>query len=527
MPRRSRPLRFAPLFAAFVAASLAPRGAGATVTEPNGLVVPLDSQNGETQLYSFFQGQGEPIDWTADAHTAPDVFSPLCDFSATFLLHEAGSNLGVGWYNAGGGSAPAPSDIHVVVPAGTPVGTVVSSATIKGDPAYAGGLVGFALVGAQTHYSEQAWNPVCSGCSQPGPWATAVVYASKNVPNAYYLAFEDGNVGTSSFGNDGDFNDDVFLFKGITCAGGGVTCDSGHPGACAVGVTVCTTGGVDCQPLAQPADEACNGIDDDCDGTADEDAPCPGDEVCDRGTCVAPCGTGEFQCPADKTCALGHCVDPACQSVTCPAGQVCVDGTCEGPCDGVACPAPTVCRAGRCVDPCAGVVCDSGKVCTNGACVPSCACQPCATGTACDDASGKCLPSGCENQPACPSGEVCVAGACADACLGAHCPKGQLCASGACVDDPDAGAGGAGGSGGSFGGFDGSLGGFGAGGAGGEVDAGQKSHTVTTLGVDDSGACGCRVAGARGRRSALAALVALAALAVGRRARRRRGAAEA
>jgi hypothetical protein len=37
--------------------------AKALVTEPSGAAVPLDSHNGEIQLYTFFSDQGEAINW--------------------------------------------------------------------------------------------------------------------------------------------------------------------------------------------------------------------------------------------------------------------------------------------------------------------------------------------------------------------------------------------------------------------------------------------------------------------------------
>ena len=40
-----------------------PSTAGALITQPNGLVCPQDSTNGETQLYTLFAQLGEPIDW--------------------------------------------------------------------------------------------------------------------------------------------------------------------------------------------------------------------------------------------------------------------------------------------------------------------------------------------------------------------------------------------------------------------------------------------------------------------------------
>jgi hypothetical protein len=198
---------------------------------------------------------------------------------------------------------------------------------------------------------------------------TAVIYASKLTPNAYYLAFEDGPVGANpnEFNNDGDYNDYVYFFTGLTCSGGGQQCDTGKLGVCAPGITQCTANGVTCQELVPSSPESCDGIDNDCNGTTDEGDLCSEGFVCDKGTCVKACGSGEFVCPPDKVCdAAGFCVDPACKDVACPAGEVCVGGECKAPCDGVVCPYPTECRVGVCVDPCAGVMCEQGQVCDKG-----------------------------------------------------------------------------------------------------------------------------------------------------------------
>lgn len=62
----------------------------------------------------------------------------------------------------------------------------------------------------------------------------------KSTPNAFYVGFEDGNSSATSFGNDGDYNDYVFFFTGLTCQGGGQACDiSTNVGACRNGVTDC------------------------------------------------------------------------------------------------------------------------------------------------------------------------------------------------------------------------------------------------------------------------------------------------
>ena len=171
----------------------------ASVTQPNGLVVPQAAPSGEQNLSVFFSGRGEAIDWITDANTTPDTFAPLCGFTAEFVLNQAGSRFGLAWYNvdAAATAPPVGGDLHVLVAAGAPVGTKVTGADIAKDPAYKGGLIGFALVGGQTHYSERKWNPVCTACSPASPWVTALMYQSKATANAYYVAFEDGNVSAS------------------------------------------------------------------------------------------------------------------------------------------------------------------------------------------------------------------------------------------------------------------------------------------------------------------------------------------
>ena len=408
----------------------------AQVHEPNGLLVPINSAP-EIQLSALFAGRGEAINSTTDAHTTPSLFSPLCGFTATFVLNQAGSHFGLAWYNATG-SRPAASGLHVLVPAGSAVGTSFTGTSIRMDPAYAGGLIGFALVGGETHYSESQWDTVCTSCTPPAPWITALMYASTRTPNAYYVCFEDGNTSATGWNNDGDFNDDVFFVTGVTCSGGGATCNTGMMGVCAAGVQQCSAGGaLMCVPVVTASPEVCNGVDDDCDGMVDEGSGlCTmSGFVCDRGVCVHPCDAGEFRCLGALVCdAHGFCVDPACATTVCPTGQVCRGGTCRGPCDGVTCPHATVCRVDRCVDPCSGVTCAGGQVCDAGVCRDPCSCVPCASGLTCAT-SGVCVDPACATTT-CGAGMYCMAGTCVDGCAGVVCPPAQMCTSGACVPDP-------------------------------------------------------------------------------------------
>ena len=496
--------------------------------QPSGVVMPIDSMNGEIQLFTLFASRGEPIDYRVDATSTPGVFSPRCDFSATLVLSETGTRFAVGWYNTDGATTlPGPADINVVVRVGTPVGAAITGAEIRSDPAYAGGLIGFALVGGQTHFSEARLGPSCTTCASPGPWVTSVIYASSVARHAYYVAFEDGTATDSptGFGGDGDYNDYVYFFDGLTCAGGGGLCDTGQPGVCAAGSLECAATGMRCVPERSPGAETCNGLDDDCNEAVDDGTGlCGASEVCDRGSCIARCSAGGCAAGFDCSAGSGLCVEAACVALVCPSGEACRVGVCAAPCGGVVCPGDLVCRVGRCIDPCAGVTCPAEHACAGGECVPPCACSGCGPGLACT-ASGRCEAASCVGVD-CTSmpGALCRAGVCVDACAGVRCPRGEECRAGACVDGmPDAGSADADAGGGGL-----DAGSAGAD-AGGRSDAGGADAETGRMDAGSSGAvadsgCGCR-AGATGASSPARALTVAAFLAIlarGRTRRRRR-----
>ncbi len=249
---------------------------------------------------------------------------------------------------------------------------------------------------------------------------------------------------------------------GFGCADPNTECTAGQ-GACASGHLKCVSGGVQCVPDTASSVEACDGIDNNCNGQIDEGGVC-NPPVCNSGdtdscydgpddtegvgtcqggtrTCSGgawgPC-TGQVLptpevcnnkdddcdgnvdgaglCGAGATCTGGVCLPDACngENSRCPTGFTCSAATCIGiPCPTSACGAGTVCQDNQCVDPCAGVTCGQGSACSGGVCL-----------------GGGCALTGCSDT----SKPVCVNGTCvADPCAAANCPTGAFCRLGDCV----------------------------------------------------------------------------------------------
>jgi hypothetical protein len=331
-------------------------------------------------------------------------------------------------------------------------------------------------------------------------------------------------------------------------------------GICELGTWICLDGELVCHGGISPTDELCNGLDDDCDGEADNEAECPGESICVEGYCASPCDPDdEWPCPTGRSCEEvdehtgTYCVDDECEGVECDPGHVCRDGECvslcefttcpdgwtcviedgdaecrpddcyvdgneceegdrcvggeceEDPCWDVTCGPEQFCREGECFDSCGpDVECADDETCRDGTCVPDpCYDVECEVGWVCDPDQGICNEDPCEDV-SCREPLVCRDGECVDdPCSYITCPDGYVCVDATCVHgslvpEPDAGA-----------------------------DAYTDVAAIEHIAATGTGGCvGCTLAASRGERSggplAAAVLLALAALALAGRSRLRR-----
>ncbi len=93
--------------------------------------------------------------------------------------------------------------------------------------------------------------------------------------------------------------------------GGGSACDTGLQGVCGAGVLTCTVGSLQCIQLESPGVEACDALDNNCDGQVDEGDPGGGVECTCGGT--RACVTGELVCQnAQPGCFFTEDFDDGC-----------------------------------------------------------------------------------------------------------------------------------------------------------------------------------------------------------------------
>ncbi|MDD9971804.1 MAG: hypothetical protein OXR73_36505 [Myxococcales bacterium] len=256
---------------------------------------------------------------------------------------------------------------------------------------------------------------------------------------------------------------------------GGV-CLTGRPGLCAFGTQQCRGDGTECVPNNQPRSEACNVLDDDCDGRTDETfnllsnrntcgscfIRCFGSQDCCNGVCSNTnndprnCGQCGRRCSGGEVCSRGAC---ACPSGSTRCGGACVDtNTANNNCGdcGNVCRDGRVCRGGDCVCPGSQILC--GGQCVAPVCGGGCACtgagMECCGGDCVDTRSDKTHCGGCSQggSPACTGDLSCIDSRCdcnsgtrcGDQCVNPNtdpehcggcdkpCPEGQTCQNGVC-----------------------------------------------------------------------------------------------
>jgi MYXO-CTERM domain-containing protein len=553
---------------ATMAGSVRPANA---VEQPNGATIPLltpsvavCSDKNVQRCLDVGEGAVGLIDAQADALIAPEVFAPTCALVFKPIVKGGVDDLAFGWYNVkldpihpGQFLRPAQSELFGIqlLLADQEVGGLQVTLDLAAEAAagrYDGGAIGFFLAGdsdlstltldptshaltgkalTRVFYTQHALNPGGAGAN---PYYQVLGWESVAHDDAFYFGWEDRQASAQT---DNDFDDLVFRVSGVRCQTGGTPCDTGLAGSCSAGTWRCQKSTTACVPNLQPIAEACNGLDDDCNGDTDEGASlCADGEICDRGSCVPPCGS-EGRCAPDRACdERGACVELDCIGIQCQDRDVCRKGECVGACDGVVCPYRQACREGACVDPCAGVECGPGSSCVDGACT-GCACATCSSSQTCSE--NTCVDVGCDGQT-CDQGTHCTQGACVDDCAGAQCPLGQICTSGNChTESPQLPVGNGGADGGGAAGDqasaatsgDSMVGGSDSIPSGGDDSAGPSPSAgmpVQSAGAGgaasgnggSSSGCGCAVAPAPDT-SLLASLVLAASLLLRRRGRAR------
>ena len=184
----------------------------------------------------------------------------------------------------------------------------------------------------------------------------------------------------------------------------GQFCGVTDVGPCEFGVYVCNeTHGLYCFGNVDPMPEDCgtsglgNGIDENCNGIADE-------------TCGAPCNLPADCDPLD--CYSVSCVNDVCEYTLLPDGTICDDG--------LNCTANDTCTQGTC----SGVLdCDDGNICTEDVCSTfDGECENLFQLTSCDDGNG------------CTDGDTCQINGTQVFCLGIPipCDDGNSCTDDSC-----------------------------------------------------------------------------------------------
>ncbi len=497
-----------------LASLLLPGGhAVGTVSQVDGTIVPTStSLQGQLESDEGVTDPNNPLylDAIRDAYIFPQIFMPPgcgTNQNVTFIdiQEQAGYENTFGWYNV-----DDPTTLYRVftcLPDNDEPRTTkeVDFCDEENQGHWHGGFIGFFLITPEGNTSDPHVN--CGDFDPPdllghlyyteselngdGDYVHFLVYTSKVQENRFYFAFED-----LFRGGDNDFTDMTIRVEGLTppcvpepeiCDGLDNDCDGetdedptdaggdcgSDVGECQPGTLACVNAHLVCQNAVGPTSEVCDGLDNDCNGTADdnpidENNPCgrstgecrPGTTQCRNGSLVCigetgprpevcdgldndcngtaddnlsdvgvVCGTDVGQCQSGLTvCVNGH-LD--CQGATGPRPEVCdgLDNDCNGAVDddptdaGAACGSDQgACQAGSmvCINgllQCQGAVGPRPEVCDglDNDCNGAVDDDPTDVGGPCGSSEGECRPGRYE----------CVGGSLV--CNGAVGPQDEVC----------------------------------------------------------------------------------------------------